>query len=67
MTPKTKTPNKKLEKLETTNIKILEFYENTNLDFESMNLLIIDIYNMFHVVLIPDQLFILEYLELMFQ
>lgn len=45
MTPKTKTPNKKLEKLETTNIKILEFYENTNLDFESMNLLIIDIYD----------------------
>lgn len=34
----------KIGKLETNNKKILEFYERTKLDFESMNLLIIEIY-----------------------
>lgn len=40
MSNKTKLVNK----LETSNKKILEFYEKTKLDFESMNLLIIEIY-----------------------
>jgi hypothetical protein len=38
MSVKTKS---KLQKLETSNSKIVDFYEKTNLDFESMNLLII--------------------------
>ena len=33
-----------ITKLETTNPKILDFYERTKLDFESMNLLIIEVY-----------------------
>jgi hypothetical protein len=33
-----------ITKLETTNRKILDFYEKTKLDFESMNLLIIELY-----------------------
>ena len=34
----------KIQKLETSNPKIVNFYEKTNLDFESMNLLLIEIY-----------------------
>ena len=41
MSVKTKS---KIQKLETSNSKIVDFYEKTNLDFESMNLLIIEIY-----------------------
>lgn len=40
-----KNPEKKLEKLETTNPKIIDFYVKTGLDFDSMNLLIIDMYD----------------------
>jgi len=41
MSVKTKSKN---QKLETSNSKIVDFYEKTNLDFESMNLLLIEIY-----------------------
>lgn len=39
-----KSSEKKVEKLETTNQKIIDFYSKTGLDFDSMNLLIIDMY-----------------------
>lgn len=39
-----KIPEKKLEKLETKNQKIINFYAKTGLDFDSMNLLIIEMY-----------------------
>jgi len=37
--------NKTIVKLEITNPKIIDFYDKTKLDFESMNLLIIEIYD----------------------
>lgn len=39
------TKNKTIVKLEITNPKIIDFYDKTKLDFESMNLLIIEIYD----------------------